>query len=211
MRYLAVKALKALGVATFRQWRDRLAAWGNQWSGLDIPMLHPKTKAGRYLKSILDDIPVRRVSTKDSDETYFVPADDVESLVSLDLENVDVKAAFLPPLDNLLWDRERVEDLFGFSYRWEIYMKLEKRRYGYYAMPILLHDALIGRLDPKLDRDDEILTVNLLQFERGVDLHHVKPHIVDCLRQFVGFHGADQVVIQETEPMGFADSLQREV
>ncbi|MFP3339879.1 crosslink repair DNA glycosylase YcaQ family protein, partial [Micrococcus sp. SIMBA_131] len=75
---------------------------------------------------------------------------------------------FLPPLDNLLWSRERIKDLFDFDYKWEIYTPRVKRQYGPYAMPILYGDRLIGRMDPQIDRKNKVLIVRLLQLEPEV-------------------------------------------
>lgn len=108
---------------------------------------------------------------------------------------------FLPPLDNLLWRRERIADLFGFSYTWEIYLPQEKRQFGYYAMPILAGDRLIGRIDPKLDRERKILVIRLLQFEPGVSLTPRLRHALrDGLDTFASFHQAREIVIDRTIP-----------
>ncbi|MDR5695811.1 MAG: crosslink repair DNA glycosylase YcaQ family protein [Armatimonadota bacterium] len=73
---------------------------------------------------------------------YFLLAEDLDRLQEHQRTTTKVppegSVQFLPPLDNLLWRRERVADLFRFNYTWEIYMRPEKRRYGYYAMPILM-------------------------------------------------------------------------
>ena len=58
----------------------------------------------------------------------------------------------LCPFDNLVWDREETERLFGFSYRIEIYTRPEERRYGYYVLPLLAGDRLVGRVDVRSDR-----------------------------------------------------------
>ena len=47
------------------------------------------------------------------------------------------RVRFLAPLDNLLWDRRLVEAIFGFEYRWEVYVPAEKRKYGYYVLPVM--------------------------------------------------------------------------
>jgi uncharacterized protein YcaQ len=74
----------------------------------------------------------------------------------------------LAPFDPILRDRDRAARLFGFDYRFEAFVPEAKRRYGYYVLPILEGDRLIGRLDPKLHRDREELEVRGLWWEPGV-------------------------------------------
>ena len=58
-------------------------------------------------------------------------------------------ARFIAPLDNLLWDRDMVEALFGFRYRWEVYTPAEKRQFGYYVLPVLYGSRFVARFDPE--------------------------------------------------------------
>ena len=60
------------------------------------------------------------------------------------------RCEFLAPLDPMLWDRALIEKIFDFRYSWEIYTPKEKRQYGYYVLPVLLGDRLIGRIEPVL-------------------------------------------------------------
>lgn len=66
----------------------------------------------------------------------------------------------LSPFDRLIHDRERAEDLFGFRYRMEIYVPKALREYGYFVLPVLCGDRLVGRIDPEYDRRSRVLRVN---------------------------------------------------
>lgn len=97
---------------------------------------------------------------------------------------------FLAPLDNLLWRRERLADLFGFAYVWEIYVPAHKRRFGYYTMPILAGDRLIGRMDPRLDRTRRRMEIRVLPFEPGVRVTRaLRGNVEAALEGFARFHG----------------------
>ena len=75
---------------------------------------------------------------------------------------------FLAPLDPMLWDRKLIEAVWGYQYSWEIYTPVVKRKYGYYVLPILCGDRLIGRIEPKADRKAKTLTVQNVWLEPGV-------------------------------------------
>ena len=75
---------------------------------------------------------------------------------------------FLAPLDPMLWDRKLIEAVWGYQYSWEIYTPVSKRKYGYYVLPILWGDRLIGRIEPKADRKAKTLTVQNLWLEPGI-------------------------------------------
>jgi uncharacterized protein YcaQ len=72
------------------------------------------------------------------------------------------RAALLSPFDRMVYDRDRARDLFGFEYVLEMYKPAAQRRWGYFALPILLGDRLIGKLDAKADRKKGVLTVNAI-------------------------------------------------
>lgn len=108
---------------------------------------------------------------------------------------------FIAPLDNLLWRRERLADLFDFTYTWEIYTPAHKRRFGYYTMPILAGDRLIGRLDPRLDRAQNRLVVQSLHLEPKVRVTaSLRRTLRNALESFAAFHGADRLAVARTVP-----------
>lgn len=114
----------------------------------------------------------------------------------------------LSPFDNLIWDRARVEDLFGFEYRIEIYTPASQRRYGYYVMPILHRGRLVGRLDPKADRQSNRLIVRGLYLEPGENPgDHLVEGLAGALCEFAAFHGSREVTFQGPDEAGLAPRL----
>jgi uncharacterized protein YcaQ len=80
----------------------------------------------------------------------FVLRDEVELLSAPPEPPASV--AFLPPMDPLMWDRSLLQPLFDFDWVWEVFTPEDKRRWGYYVLPILFRDRLVGRIEPRIDR-----------------------------------------------------------
>jgi uncharacterized protein YcaQ len=77
-------------------------------------------------------------------------------------EPLEGRAALLSPLDRLIFDRKRMADIFEFDYQLEMYKPVAQRRWGYWAMPILWGDRLVGKLDATADRAEGVLRVDAI-------------------------------------------------
>jgi uncharacterized protein YcaQ len=104
--------------------------------------------------------------------------------------------AFLPPMDPLMWDRSLLEPLFDFDWVWEVFTPEHKRRWGYYVLPILFRERLVGRIEPRIDRADARVRVLGLWWEEGFRPGRVEG-FVDAMRAALGaylrFAGADRL------------------
>jgi hypothetical protein len=99
-------------------------------------------------------------------------------------EPVPRRVTFLSPFDQLVANRARAEALFGFFYRLEMYVPKGKRQYGYYVLPILYCDRIVGRIDVERDRETNALQVNGVWWEDGAKPVRLEPAL-NRLERFV--------------------------
>ena len=110
----------------------------------------------------------------------FVLRDEVELLASPPEPPPSV--AFLPPFDPLIWDRALLGSLFEFEYVWELFFPPEKRRWGWYVLPIVFRDRFVGRIEPRIDHDARRVQVLGLWWEDGFAPARVDG-FVDAMRE----------------------------
>jgi uncharacterized protein YcaQ len=114
-----------------------------------------------------------------------------ELLAALDGDAWQPRTTLLGPFDPLIGDRERTEALFDFRYRVEIYVPAAKREFGYYVMPVLHGDRLIGRIDPAFDRKRRVLEVKATFLEPDAPAD-AWPAVRASIDQLAAWLGADE-------------------
>jgi uncharacterized protein YcaQ len=183
-RRAAAKSLRALGVATPRQIAQHFTR-------------------GRYpnLPRVLEELErkgrVARVAIKPPGQrepwpgTWYVHGDDLPLAEQLQNGAWQPRTTLLSPFDNLICDRQRTRLVFNFDFTMEIYVPKAKRRYGYYVLPILHGDRLIGRVDPQFDRARGRLLVNAVHAEPDAPATRVAGRAVrGAIEELASFLGA---------------------
>jgi uncharacterized protein YcaQ len=170
------------------------AKWGGiiGWRGGQIrAALARLVKKGRLVRVAIEGLPR---------EEFHVRHGDLPALEAAGRDSKTPKgAAFIAPLDNLMWDNNLIEMLFDFSYTWEVYKPAPKRVWGYYVLPVLVGDRLVARFDPAFDKAGKLFSIQNWWWERGVDKKDqaLLAALQDCLQQFRKYLGAESVKLGE--------------
>ncbi len=104
--------------------------------------------------------------------------------------------AFLAPFDSLLWDTALLRSLFGFDYVWEGFFPPAQRRWGWYVLPILFGDRLVGRIEPRIQQDERCVQILGVWWEDGFAPSRADGFVEamsDALRAYQRFAGADRL------------------
>lgn len=191
-RCAAQKSLRALGIATAREIAQHFTCDG-----------YP------HLSQVLADLEaaqrIVRVSVQEQGKEllgpWFIHAETLPVLSALENSDWQPRTTLLSPFDNLICDRERTMRLFDFTYRSEIYTPKHKRRYGYYVMPILSGDQLIGRIDPLLNRASKQLLINAVHVEPTTRLtSETGQAVANAIEELATFLGATTINYSQQVP-----------
>ncbi len=172
-RQATLRAVRAMGVASAKAFK-----WYYAFNRhLTANALASLVRGGEIVSVEIEDVP----------GTWYAPGDLERRLRAL-RDGWEGRTTLLSPFDSLILDRARLELLFGYRYRMEIYTPPHLRKLGYWAMPVLHGDRIVGSVDPKLDREKRVLIVNKVVREPGVPRGAMRAvrGAVDELAEFVG-------------------------
>ncbi len=158
LRWRICRRIGAVGLL----WNRRSDAW------LGIPMDNGRRQAA-FERLEAEGI-ITAVQTEGIRFPLYMLTDDLPLMEAVLANQIDrtPRMEFLAPLDPMLWDRKLIEALWDYKYSWEIYTPQEKRKYGYYVLPILYGEKLAGRIEASADRKAGILTVKNVWLEPGI-------------------------------------------
>lgn len=174
VRILVERAARALGIGTLKD----IADYYNVATAQARPVVDDLVAAGG----------IERVEVEGWKQPAFLDA-------SAKAPRAVAGSALVSPFDPLMFNRARVERLFGFDYRIEIYVPEPKRVYGYYVLPFLMGERFAGRVDLKADRKAELLRVPGAFAEPGADRSEVATALADELQRLAGWLGLRDVAI----------------
>ncbi|MFL6550594.1 MAG: winged helix-turn-helix domain-containing protein [Povalibacter sp.] len=173
-RTLMEAAARAIGVGTLRDLRDYFRL--------------PTADAAHRLRELLEAGVLIPIEVEGWKQTAYMPAD-------TRLPKSVSASALLSPFDSLIWERQRTERLFDFSYRLEIYTPAHKRQHGYYVLPFLLGDQIVARVDLKSDRHESRLQVRGGSVESKVKVKAVGEQLGAQLQSLAAWLDLERVQI----------------
>jgi uncharacterized protein len=158
----------------------------------------------RVTSELVADGVLLRVGVEGERQVRHILAEELPMLkATAAVSEAATSVSFLAPLDPLVWDRRLLQTLFGFNYTWEIYTPAAKRRFGYYALPILFGSQLVGRIEPRLERATRTLRILAIWFEDGFDpmsTPRFLPSLHDAIDDYRRFVGAGRVAWPRSNP-----------
>jgi uncharacterized protein YcaQ len=169
---------------------------GGAWLGMRGIKSRQRTAA---LARLLAQNRVLTIQVNGMDPVLYVRTNDQARLEQvLNASSPPPRAAIIAPLDNLLWDRSFVEELFDFRYVWEVYKPADERLYGYYVLPILYGEQFVARFEPGRDQNSGALVMKNWWWEPEVTpsaaMHR---ELRDCFGRFLGYLGTDTLRVDE--------------
>jgi uncharacterized protein YcaQ len=186
-KFFVRRALSAYGIATEKEIREHIHAVRKE----------PLKKAINELIESGEILTVKIDSNPKS--VYYSLKDQIES--GLKLKKITPIVHLLSPFDNLIIQRDRIKELFDFDYALECYVTPKKRKFGYFAVPILWGEQFAGKLDPKADRKNKTLLIQNLAFEKDfTDLDRFLPRFARKLRDFARFNQCEEISLNKVSP-----------
>ncbi len=176
------------------KWRviRRIGAVGLLWNKNSMAYLGIRDLNSDIRNRIFDDLlnegKIKEIRIEGINSQFYFLSEDEDLLKKAMNDGITSnRCEFIAPLDPLMWDKNLIEKIFDFKYSWEIYTPAEKRKYGYYVLPLLYGDRFVGRIEPVI-RDGR-MSVRNIWLEPGVRMTKKLRKAIDSrLKKFARFN-----------------------
>jgi uncharacterized protein YcaQ len=159
----------------------------------------------REVKRMLKEGELLALNIETLKDTYLTTPVIAKSLTQMEVNSkmndpVERNMHFLSPFDNVVIQRKRLNNFFGFDYSIECYLPESKRKYGYWCLPLLYNNTFVARFDPKADRATKAFYIKSIHFEKDFFPDEVFNDLfVWKLKEFATFNGCDRIIIQKAD------------
>jgi uncharacterized protein len=172
-------------------WNRASDAWLNIW-GLKA------AQRKEVFRQLVDESRISAVAVEQMKDMLYCLTEDLP-LIEAVLQNQKPKwrCELIAPLDNLIWDRKLINELFEFDYTWEIYTPVIKRKFGHYVLPLLYGESFIGRAEIIAERKTGTLVVKNIWYENGVkQTTQLRTALNNCFQKFALFNGCEKISVE---------------
>jgi uncharacterized protein YcaQ len=192
-RHIIIRSLRALGIAYLKEiaWSDRFV----------------KTPIKEEMQKLVDAGDVYNVEVEGlKGSPLFMLAEYRKKKLALSNE-----VFVLSPFDILNVFRHRLRDFFDFDYQVECFVPKPKRKYGYFALPILVGDTFVARMDSKAERKEGVLIIHNLHFEKIKLSKSMLIKIANAIIDFASFNQCNKAEIKKSNNKEFLKTIQNEI
>ncbi|AFC28178.1 hypothetical protein PM3016_1248 [Paenibacillus mucilaginosus 3016] len=175
-------------------WNRASDAWLNIWG------LKAKQR-NEVFRLLLHEARIVAVAVDQMKDILYCRVEDLPLIEDV-LQNPAPKwrCELIAPLDNFIWDRKLINELFGFDYTWEIYTPAIKRKFGYYVLPLLYGESLIGRAEVIAERKSGTLVVKNIWYEKDIKpTKQLRTALNHCFQNFALFNECETISIKSMD------------
>ena len=183
-KWVVLRRINSVGVL----WNRQSDAW------LGINGLKSELRNNAF-NALLNEGKIAEITVDGIKHPLYIAAENLKLLEAADNSIKSKYARIIAPLDNMLWDRKLIAELFDFEYKWEVYTPIEERKYGYYVLPVLCDDKFIGRIEMETDKKNRTLIVKNFWPEDEMYVLKCKDNIILGINKFKEYNLCDKVEI----------------
>lgn len=196
---LTARTIKSLGIAV------------PKW----IPDYYRLPKSGLLpiIKKLVEQGSIIPVKITGYDEVSYIHSENLQIFEEvLNSTRIARRTTILSPFDPLVWDRNRLKDLFSVDFRLECYLPAGKRKYGYWLLPLLHREKIIGKIDAKADRKNEVMEIYSIFLEDGVEVDsELIKGLKNSFTEFAEWHKTTRIQVHYCNHKELQNSLTEEL